>query len=175
MTEIKDKKKTKVKVKESKKIKTEINRKTNKTDNKAEKKKKEEYRATGKRKEAIAQVRLIPQKKGLRASKTSVITINHQSMEGYFPILRWQNFVNQPLTVANSLNKYKIVITVKGGGLSGQAGAVRHGISRALLKMDSELRPLLKKSGLLTRSARQKERKKYGQKGARAKFQFTKR
>lgn len=158
MTEVKDKKKTKAKIED----------KESKTDNKAEKKKEEEYWATGKRKEAIAQVKLIPQKKG-------IVIINHQPMENYFPLFSWQKIIKQPLVLTNSLNKYKIVVNVKGGGLSGQAEAIRQGLSRVLTKVDEQLRPILKKEGFLTRDSRQKERKKYGQKGARAKFQFTKR
>lgn len=159
MTEVKDRKKTKTKVKVSKE---------SKADNKAEKNKEEEYWATGKRKEAVARVKLIPQKKGS-------IIVNHQPMENYFPLFRWQKIIKQPLVLTNSLNRYKIMVNVKGGGVSGQAGAVRQGLSRVLTKADGQLRPILKKEGFFTRDSRQKERKKYGQKGARAKFQFTKR
>ncbi|RKY39886.1 MAG: 30S ribosomal protein S9 [Candidatus Omnitrophota bacterium] len=129
-----------------------------------------EYWATGKRKEAVARVRLIPHQK-----EGGKIVVNHRPVEDYFPFSRWQKVLKQPLMLTNSLEKYKIMVNVKGGGISGQAEAIRHGISRALLKADESLRPLLKKAGLLTRDPRKKERKKYGQRGARAKFQFTKR
>ena len=157
-----------VKIKDNKKTKAKVEDKKSKTDNKAEKKKGEEYWATGKRKEAIARIKLVVQ-------KNEGLIINHQPMENYFPLFRWQKTIKQPLVLTNSLNKYKIVVNVKGGGASGQAGAVRQGISRVLVKADKQLRPILKKEGFFTRDSRQKERKKYGQKGARAKFQFTKR
>ncbi len=165
-----------VKIKDSKKTKAKVEDKKSKAGNKVEKKKEEEYWATGKRKEAIARVKLIPQKKGKKgAAEADLIIVNHKQMENYFPLFRWQRIIKQPLVLTNSLNKYKIVVNVKGGGALGQAGAVRQGLSRVLAKADEQLRPILKKEGFLTRDSRQKERKKYGQKGARAKFQFTKR
>ncbi|OQX54203.1 MAG: 30S ribosomal protein S9 [Candidatus Omnitrophica bacterium 4484_213] len=153
-------------IKDNKKIKTDTKRRKSKAANKAKPGK--ECWATGKRKEAIARVKLIPQNKGS-------IVVNHRPMEDYFPLFRWQKLIKQPLVLTNSLNRYEIVVNVKGGGVSGQVGAVRQGLSRVLAKADSELRPILKKEGLLRRDSRQKERKKYGQRGARAKFQFTKR
>ena len=155
-------------VKSNKKTEAQVEREEVKSSNETKRKKEEEYWATGKRKEAIARVKLIPQKKG-------PIVVNHRPMEDYFPLFRWQKLIKQPLVLTNSLNRYKIVVNVKGGGVSGQVGAVRQGLSRVLAKADSELRPILKKEGLLRRDSRQKERKKYGQRGARAKFQFTKR
>ena len=103
------------------------------------------------------------------------ITINRRSMDDYFGNEVLKMIIKQPLSLTETVDKFDIVVTVDGGGPSGQAGAIRHGISRALLVFNSELRDRLKSAGLLTRDPRKKERKKYGQKGARARFQFSKR
>ena len=123
--------------------------------------------ATGRRKEAIARVRLIP--------GPGTILINAHTFEQHFPreILRLS--VRQPLLITHQLGKHNVVANVEGGGLTGQAGAVRLGIARALVKLDPALRQPLRSAGLLTRDPRMKERKKYGQKGARKRFQWTKR
>ncbi|SMF17017.1 30S ribosomal protein S9 [Desulfovibrio gilichinskyi] len=122
---------------------------------------------TGKRKNAVARTRLYP--------GTGVITVNGRAYEDYFPRKTLQMIVQQPLKLTKNVGKFDIKVTADGGGVAGQAQAVRHGISRALLAMDPELRTLLKRAGLLTRDARKKERKKPGQPGARAKFQYSKR
>jgi len=122
---------------------------------------------TGRRKTAVARVRL--------STGAGKILVNGRPFENYFPLESLRVVATQPLTVTGSTGKFDAHITVSGGGPSGQAGAVRHGLARALLAMDANLRPLLKAEGLLTRDARQKERKKYGQPGARARFQFSKR
>lgn len=123
--------------------------------------------ATGKRKDAIARVWIKPGK--------GVITINGRDSAQYFarPVLRMM--INQPFSVVNRLGQFDVVCTVVGGGLSGQAGAVRHGISKALTYFEPELRPSLKKGGFLTRDSRTVERKKYGRAKARRRFQFSKR
>jgi small subunit ribosomal protein S9 len=123
--------------------------------------------ATGKRKDAVARVWIKP--------GSGTITVNSRSVEVYFarPVLRM--ILQQPLHVANRNGQYDIVVTVKGGGLSGQAGAVRHGLSKALTYYEPELRGALKKEGFLTRDPRVVERKKYGRKKARRSFQFSKR
>ena len=123
--------------------------------------------ATGKRKNAVARVWLKPGR--------GQATVNGRALDVYFarPVLRM--ILNQPLVVANRLTQYDLVISVAGGGLSGQAGAVRHGIAKALTNFEPELRPILKKEGFLTRDARVVERKKYGHKKARRSFQFSKR
>jgi small subunit ribosomal protein S9 len=123
--------------------------------------------ATGKRKNAVARVWIKPGK--------GVVTVNGRPLDVYFarPVLRM--ILNQPLVVANRLAQYDLMITVAGGGLSGQAGAVRHGLSKALTHYEPELRGALKKEGFLTRDSRVVERKKYGHKKARASFQFSKR
>jgi small subunit ribosomal protein S9 len=123
--------------------------------------------ATGRRKDAVARVWIKPGK--------GTVSVNGRSGEKYFarPVLRM--IINQPFLVANRNGQYDIVCTVAGGGLSGQAGAVRHGISRALVNFEPELRPLLKKSGFLTRDSRAVERKKYGKRKARRSYQFSKR
>ena len=123
--------------------------------------------STGKRKTAIARVRL-----QLGAGN---ITVNGRILEDYFPREASRMVINQPLEVVNGVGRYDISAHVGGGGLSGQADALRHGIARALEKFDETLRAPLKKKGFLTRDARKKERKKYGQRGARARFQFSKR
>ena len=122
---------------------------------------------TGKRKTAIAQVRLRP--------GTGIITVNNKPMDEYFTRESQCILIKEPFEAANVQDRYDVIARCTGGGSSGQAGALRHGIARALEKVDAELRGLLKKRGLLTRDARKKERKKYGQKGARARFQFSKR
>ena len=123
--------------------------------------------STGKRKTAIAQVRLRP--------GTGVITVNDKPMNEYFTRESQCIVIKEALETVSMQERYDISAHCKGGGSSGQAGALRHGIARALEKMDSELRGQLKRKGFLTRDARKKERKKYGQKGARARFQFSKR
>lgn len=125
------------------------------------------FTATGRRKSSVARVRLL--------TGTGDITINKKSMDDYFPRETLRGMVTQPLTLTNNGDKFNVIANVNGGGISGQAGAIRHGISRALLDFDPELRPVLKKAGLLTRDPRMKERKKFGQKGARKRFQFSKR
>jgi len=128
---------------------------------------KDVYWATGRRKTAVARVRLF--------SGKGKININGESSEKYFPREILQRVVKQPLEVTESAKKYDIIANVKGGGKSGQAGAVRHGVARALVKVDSSLRQPLREAGFITRDPRMKERKKYGQKGARKKFQYSKR
>jgi small subunit ribosomal protein S9 len=122
---------------------------------------------TGKRKTSTARTRLYP--------GSGQIIVNGRPYEEYFPRPSLQMVIRQPLVLTNSTGKFDIKINVDGGGISGQATAVRHGISRALQEFDPELRPALKKAGFLTRDARKKERKKYGQRGARARFQYSKR
>ena len=122
---------------------------------------------TGRRKNAVARTRLY--------EGTGVITVNGRSIEDYFPRATLQMIIRQPLVLTRYTDKLDIKVNVQGGGIRGQAEAVRHGISRALIARDLELRPALKSAGLLTRDARKKERKKYGLKGARARFQYSKR
>ena len=126
-----------------------------------------QYYGTGRRKTSVARVYLRPGE--------GKITINRREFETYFPNEALRMIINQPLRLTETTGKFDILVNVGGGGISGQAGAVRHGITRALLKHNSDLRPTLKKAGLVTRDPRKKERKKYGQKGARARFQFSKR
>ena len=126
-----------------------------------------EYIAVGRRKEAIARVRLRPGK--------GEIKINRRKFENFFPKETHRFVVMKPLEVTGTTGKFDVVATLSGGGTSGQAGALRHGISRALLKVDENLRSALKEAGFLTRDPRAKERKKYGQKRARKNFQFSKR
>ena len=125
------------------------------------------FAATGRRKSSTARVVMTPGK--------GEFTINKKGFAEYFPRPTLRMMIRQPLELTGMLDKYDISANIAGGGLSGQAGALRHGISRALLKIDIELRGKLKKEGFLTRDPREKERKKYGQKGARARFQFSKR
>ncbi|MFP4391912.1 MAG: 30S ribosomal protein S9 [Desulfohalobiaceae bacterium] len=125
------------------------------------------YYATGKRKNAIARTRIYPGQ--------GMITINNRPLEEYFPRDTLRMVIHQPLKLVNLQDKLDVKVNVQGGGVSGQAQAVRHGISRALQEYEPELRKTLKSAGLLTRDARVKERKKYGQPGARAKFQYSKR
>ena len=126
-----------------------------------------EYLGTGRRKTAIARVRL--------ASGTGKITVNGRPFENYFPVETLRGMASQPLTVTGTAGKLDVRVNVSGGGPNGQASAVRHGISRALLQFDANLRPTLKAEGFLTRDPRMRERKKYGQPGARSKFQYSKR
>jgi len=125
------------------------------------------YSGTGRRKEAVARVSL--------KAGTGEITVNDHGFDEYFPNKVLKMVIKQPLALTETTDKFDISVTVKGGGPAGQAGAIRHGISRALLEFNAELRPRLKNEGLLTRDSRVKERKKYGQRGARARFQFSKR
>lgn len=124
----------------------------------------------GKRKRAVARVYVRP-----RAGETGVIRINGRSFEEYFPRATARLLILQPLELASCVGRFDILVTVAGGGLTGQAGAVKHGISRALLEVDPAFRPVLKKGGHLTRDSREVERKKYGMSGARKRFQFSKR
>jgi len=126
-----------------------------------------EFLGTGRRKTAIARVRL--------ATGSGKITVNGRPVENYFPLDTLRATVTQPLTLTGTADKLDVRVNVTGGGPNGQAGATRHGISRALLKFDAALRPQLKKEGFLTRDPRERERKKYGQPGARKRFQFSKR
>ncbi|XOV71434.1 MAG: 30S ribosomal protein S9 [Verrucomicrobiota bacterium] len=126
-----------------------------------------DYLGTGRRKTSVARVRL--------ATGTGKVTVNGRSFEDYFPMEIQRNDVLLPLNLTDTTNKLDVRINVCGGGMTGQAGAARHGISRALLNVDPNLRPLLKSAGLLTRDPRMKERKKYGQPGARRRFQYSKR
>ncbi|MGD0536886.1 MAG: 30S ribosomal protein S9 [Verrucomicrobiota bacterium] len=126
-----------------------------------------EFLGTGRRKTAVARVRLAP--------GSGKITVNGRTFENYFPTEVQRAVVSQPLTLTETAAKFDVRVNVAGGGPDGQAGAVRHGISRALLKADANLRPALKAEGLLTRDPRERERKKYGQPGARKRFQFSKR
>ena len=125
------------------------------------------YQAVGRRKTSIARVRIQPGK--------GVFSINGRNLEDYFPRGVLRQIINQPFEVTNTKGKFDITANLDGGGISGQAGALRHGISRALLEFDPELRSELKRAGLLTRDPRQKERKKYGLKKARKAPQFSKR
>jgi len=125
------------------------------------------YYGTGRRKCSVARVYLIPGK--------GEITINKRSIDEYFGLETLKMIVRQPLVLTGNVDKYDVLVNVKGGGYTGQAGAIRHGISRALLELDKDLRPALKKEGFLTRDPRIKERKKYGLKSARRAPQFSKR
>ena len=127
----------------------------------------QEYLGTGRRKTAIARVRL--------AAGTGKIVVNGRPLENYFAVEAQRAVILQPLLRTECLNKFDVRINVTGGGPNGQAGAVRHGIARALLTTDLHLRPILKAEGYLTRDPRKRERKKYGQPGARKRFQFSKR
>ncbi|MBW1836637.1 MAG: 30S ribosomal protein S9 [Deltaproteobacteria bacterium] len=125
------------------------------------------YYATGKRKSAIAKTWLKP--------GTGQIIVNNRPVDDYFKIQSLKSIIAQPLVLTNTLGSYDIKVRVIGGGLSGQAGAIRHGITRVLLQVNPDLRLQLKRAGFVKRDSRVKERKKYGQKGARARFQFSKR
>jgi small subunit ribosomal protein S9 len=126
-----------------------------------------QHLGTGRRKTAVARVRL--------ATGTGKILVNGRPFDNYFPLESLRVVATQPLTVTGSADKFDAQITVTGGGPTGQAGAVRHGLARALLTVDANLRPVLKAEGLLTRDPRKRERKKYGQPGARKRFQYSKR
>ena len=125
------------------------------------------YYATGRRKSAIARTWLRPGK--------GIIMVNEKPVDDYFSVAAAKAMVVQPLILTNNLESYDVMIRVLGGGINGQAGAIRHGITRALMLLDPDLRPALKKAGFVTRDSRVKERKKYGQRGARARYQFSKR
>jgi small subunit ribosomal protein S9 len=134
-------------------------------DNKSEKS--SQHLGTGRRKTAVARVRLSP--------GTGKIFVNGRAFDNYFPTEAMRAVASQPLTVTGNGERLDAHVNVSGGGPNGQAGAVRHGIARALITMDANLRPILKAEGLLTRDPRMRERKKYGQPGARKRFQFSKR
>lgn len=125
------------------------------------------YYGTGRRKTSVARVRLVPGEGN--------VVINGRHIDEYFGIKTLDLIVKQPLNLTETADKYDVIANVQGGGPSGQAGAIRHGISRALLELDAELRPALKKAGFLTRDPREKERRKYGLKKARKTSQFSKR
>ena len=125
------------------------------------------FYGTGRRKKSVARVYITPGK--------GEITINKRSIDEYFGLETLKVIVRQPLAATDNEGKYDVLVNVRGGGYTGQAGAIRHGIARALLKVDAEFRPTLKKAGFLTRDPRMKERKKYGLKGARRAPQFSKR
>lgn len=127
----------------------------------------ERYYATGKRKTAVARVWLLP--------GTGQMTVNKRPAQDYFPRVTLLRNMVKPLLLTGNLERFDVMANVRGGGIAGQADAVTHGIAGALLKVSPELRLPLKKAGLLRRDAREKERKKYGQRGARARFQFSKR
>ena len=125
------------------------------------------FYATGKRKSSIARVWMKPGE--------GKITVNDHELESYFPLDTSRVMIFQPLELTGTLGQFDISVNVQGGGMKGQAGAIRHGITRALLTVKDEFREMLKKAGLITRDPRVKERKKYGQKGARKRFQYSKR
>ncbi|GAB6059557.1 30S ribosomal protein S9 [Desulfonatronum parangueonense] len=125
------------------------------------------FYGTGRRKSAVARTRIYP--------GSGQILVNNRPFDEYFPRATLQMIVRQPLNLTKTLGKFDIKATIDGGGVAGQAEALRHGISRALLSYDGELRPTLKRAGFLTRDARIKERKKYGLRSARARFQYSKR
>ncbi len=126
-----------------------------------------QYSATGRRKTSVARVRLVPGE--------GKITINKRDIDDYFGLETLKLIVRQPLVLTETQARFDVIVTVSGGGLTGQAGAIRHGIARALVKSDEELKPAIKKAGFLTRDPRMKERKKYGLKAARRAPQFSKR
>jgi small subunit ribosomal protein S9 len=125
------------------------------------------YYETGKRKSAIARVWIMP--------GSGKLTVNRQALEQYFPLETHRSIVQEPFHITDTMAQYDALITVRGGGISGQASAIRHGISKALLQVDADFRSALKQQGFLTRDPRIKERKKYGQKKARKRFQYSKR
>jgi len=127
----------------------------------------ESYYSTGKRKTSVARTWLRP--------GTGIITVNNRTIEDYFGRETAKMMIEQPLVLTDTYGTFDVKVNVIGGGISGQAGAIRHGITKALLQFNPEFRSILKKAGLVTRDARVKERKKYGQKGARASFQYSKR
>ncbi|SIT87838.1 30S ribosomal protein S9 [Edaphobacillus lindanitolerans] len=126
-----------------------------------------QYIGTGRRKTSVARVRLVPGE--------GKVVINGRDAEDYIPFETLREVIKQPLVATETLGSYDVLVNVNGGGFTGQAGAIRHGVARALLQVDPEFRPALKSAGLLTRDARMKERKKYGLKGARRAPQFSKR
>lgn len=126
-----------------------------------------QYYGTGRRKTSTARVRLVPGE--------GRIIVNKRDLDNYFGLETLKLIVKQPLALTDTLNKYDVIVIANGGGTTGQAGAIRHGIARALLKADPEFRPVLKRAGFLTRDPRMKERKKYGLKAARRAPQFSKR
>jgi small subunit ribosomal protein S9 len=126
-----------------------------------------QYYGTGRRKTSVARVFLRP--------GSGEIKVNQKAFDTYFPNETLRMIIRQPLQLTETGNKFDILVNVAGGGIAGQAGAVRHGITRALIEFNADLRPTLKKAGLITRDPRAKERKKYGLKGARKRFQFSKR
>jgi small subunit ribosomal protein S9 len=126
-----------------------------------------QYYGTGRRKTSTARVYLRP--------GAGAIKVNHREFDNYFPNETLRMIIRQPLQLTETTSKFDILVNVDGGGPAGQAGAIRHGITRALMEYNPDLRPSLKHAGLVTRDPRQKERKKYGQKGARKRFQFSKR
>lgn len=128
---------------------------------------KAKYYGTGRRKSSIARVYLVP--------GTGKVTINKRDIDNYFGLETLKLIVRQPLALTETADKFDVIVTVRGGGFTGQAGAIRHGVSRALLQADADYRPALKKAGFLTRDPRMKERKKYGLKAARRAPQFSKR
>lgn len=125
------------------------------------------YYATGRRKESVAKVKLLEGK--------GEIGVNGVPVGQYFPRETQQILIRRPLKITNLIDKYKVIASVNGGGINGQAGALSHGIARALVKADGDLKPILRKAGLIIRDPRMKERKKYGRKGARKRFQYSKR
>ena len=125
------------------------------------------FYGTGRRKSSVARVRLLP--------GTGVITINGRDIDDYFGLETLKLIVRQPLELTETLGKFDVIVNVNGGGVTGQAGAIRHGITRALIESDETLKPILKKAGFVTRDPRMKERKKYGLKAARRAPQFSKR
>jgi len=126
-----------------------------------------QIQATGRRKRAIARVKLV--------LGQGIITVNKKPIEEYFPRPQLRQIVNQPFEATQSGGRYDVIVKAQGGGVTGQAGAVRHGIARALVEMDGSFKEILRKSGFLTRDPREKESKKYGRKRARKRFQFSKR
>lgn len=131
-------------------------------------KKKVQYWGTGRRKKAVARVRVL-------AGGSGTITVNKRTLDDYFPLDTLKLIVNQPFVETDTAGKFDVIVNVRGGGYTGQAGAIRHGIARALCNVDETYRPALKKAGFLTRDPRMKERKKYGLKKARKAPQFSKR
>ena len=127
----------------------------------------ERYYGTGRRKTSVARVYLMPGK--------GDVTVNRKTMDDYFGLETLKAIIRQPLAATGNADKFDVLVNVRGGGFTGQAGAIRHGISRALLQVDADYRPVLKKAGFLTRDPRMKERKKYGLKAARRAPQFSKR
>ena len=127
----------------------------------------QEYSATGRRKTAVARVRL--------AHGVGKVTVNGREFKQFFPTEALRNYIEQPLVLTDTLKRFDVIVTLTGGGITGQAGAMRHGISRALTLADAKLQEKLKGEGCLTRDPRMRERKKYGQPGARKRFQFSKR